>query len=97
MADIEEDDIILGYPFFKAINSQIDQPMGTTKEAITLLSHNEWNKKTKELEDVNWAKKTMMMQQLAEKAMDKKEQIWQELVSEQYHKYGKVFLKQASK
>jgi len=33
----------------------------------------------------------MVAQQLVEKATDKKEQTWQELVPEQYHKYGKVF------
>jgi len=36
-------------------------------------------------------------QQLAEKAADTKEQTWQELVSKQYHKHGKVFFEQVFK
>ncbi len=65
--------------------------MSITKETIVLFSYDEWNKETLDLESVNWARKTMVAQQLVEKATDKKEQTWQELVPEQYHKYGKVF------
>jgi hypothetical protein len=36
VADIGEDDIILGYPFFKATNLLIDWPTGRMHGAITL-------------------------------------------------------------
>ena len=96
IADIREDDLILGYPFFEAINLQIDWPMGITKETITLFSHNEWDERLPRLESVKWAKKVTIAQQLAERATDKKEWTWQELVPTQYHEHGKVFSEQAS-
>ena len=96
VADIREDNLILGYPFFEAINPQIDWPTSTTKETITLLSHDKWERGPPKLENVEWAKKVMIAQQLAEKAMDKKEQTWEELVLIQYYRHGKVFLEQAS-
>ncbi len=73
VADIREDNLILGYPFFEAINPQIDWPTSTTKETITLLSHDEWNRESPKLEKIEWAKKMTIAQQLAEKAIDKRE------------------------
>ena len=96
VANIGEDNLILGYPFFKAINPQIDWPMGVTKETITLFSHDKWTKGMLKLECVSWARKTIKVQQLAEEAMDKKERTWQELIPKQYHIHGKVFSKQVS-
>jgi len=40
--------------------------------------------------------KTTVAQQLAEAAMDKKKQTWQELVPKRYHRHGKVFSEEAS-
>ncbi len=91
VANIGEDNLILGYPFFEAINPQINWPTGTTKETITLLSHNKWDKESPKLEKIEWAKKVTIAQQLAEKATDKKEQTWEELVPMQYYRHGKVF------
>ena len=73
IADIGEDDLILGYPFFEVINPWIDWQTGVTEETITLLSHDEWGRGSPGLEEVGWAKKVTIAQQLAEKAMDKKE------------------------
>ncbi len=53
MANIGEDDIILKYPFFKAINPQINWPISITKETIILLSHNKWDGKTEKLENIS--------------------------------------------
>jgi len=36
IADIGEDDIILGYPFFEAANPMIDWPMGKVHGALVL-------------------------------------------------------------
>jgi hypothetical protein len=41
VADIGEDDIILGYPFFEATNPQIDWPTGDVRKPISLSSHKE--------------------------------------------------------
>ena len=73
VTNIGEDDLVLGYPFFEAVNPQINWKTGTTKETITLLSHNKWDKESPRLEKVEWAKKVTVVQQLAEKATDKKE------------------------
>jgi len=40
--------------------------------------------------------KTMVAQQLAEAATDKKKRTWQEIVPKQYHRHGKVFSEEAS-
>ncbi len=37
IADIGEDNIILGYPFFKAVNPMIDWPMGKVHGALVLM------------------------------------------------------------
>ncbi len=36
IADIGEDDVILGYPFFEAANPMIDWPMGKVHGALVL-------------------------------------------------------------
>jgi hypothetical protein len=36
-------------------------------------------------------KKTTVTQQLAEQALSKEEQTWEELIPEQYHKFGSIF------
>jgi Reverse transcriptase (RNA-dependent DNA polymerase)/gag-polyprotein putative aspartyl protease len=94
VADIGEDNIILGYPFFEATNPQIDWPIGVVGKPISLSSH-----KTLRQEDVtrtsNPARKVTVTQQLAEQATNKKERTWEEQVPIEYHKYRKVFSKQA--
>jgi hypothetical protein len=40
-------------------------------------------------------RKTTVTQQLAEQAIDKTEQTWQELIPTQYHKFGQVFSEEA--
>jgi gag-polyprotein putative aspartyl protease len=37
VADIREDNIILGYPFFEAVNPLIDWPMGRICRTITMM------------------------------------------------------------
>jgi reverse transcriptase-like protein/integrase-like protein len=95
VADIGEDDIILGYPFFKAANPMVDWPTGKVHGVLTLTeiqpmpvpdTHSPW---------VQWiivsVKKTTVAQQLAEEATDKRERTWEELVPEQYHKFSSIF------
>ena len=86
VADIGEDNLILGYPFFEDINPRIDWPTGVMMKPVTLIP----------LDEAAYANKTTIAQQLAEQATDKKDRTWQEQVSHRYHKHGKVFSEQAS-
>jgi hypothetical protein len=78
VADIGEDDIILGYPFFEAANPRIDWPTGVVNRPVALFNHEEWRETFPEWEEQNaaWAhnvvRKTTIAQQLAEHATDKK-------------------------
>jgi aspartyl protease len=99
VADIGEDDIILGYPFFEAANPLIDWPTGRMRGTIT----------TTEIQTPiegpsSWIwritlmlKKTTVAQQLAEQASSKEEQSWEELVPKQYHRFGSIFSEVDSK
>jgi hypothetical protein len=93
VADIGEDDIILGYPFFEAANPLIDWPTGKMRGTITttevqppLKGPSSWIRKV-----VLMLRKTTIAQQLAEQALSKEEQSWEELVPKQYHKFGSIF------
>ena len=91
IADIGEDDIILGYPFFEGTNPNIDWTKGTIDGMVELKGM---------IEDSSWIKtllgKTTVAQQLAEAATEKKKKTWDELVLKQYHDLEKVFFKVAS-
>jgi reverse transcriptase-like protein/aspartyl protease len=94
VADIGEDNIILGYPFFEAANPLIDWPTGRMHRTIT----------TTEIQPPirgpsSWIwritltlKKTTIAQQLTEQVLSKEEQSWEELVPKQYHRFGSIFL-----
>jgi hypothetical protein len=91
--DIGENDIILGYPFFRAANPLIDWPMGRMHGMITMTevqppikNHPSWICRI-----IDTLKKTIITQQLMEQAMSKKEQTWEELMPKQYHKFGSIF------
>jgi hypothetical protein len=93
VADIGEDDIILGYPFFEAANPLIDWPTGRLHGTVTMTEiqapikgPSSWICCV-----VNTLKKTTVAQQLMEQALSKEEQTWEELVPEQYHKFGSIF------
>ncbi len=94
IADIGEDDIILGYPFFEAANPMIDWPTGKVHGALVLMEIRltpvpDMQTKIQKLVDV--VKRTNVAQQLAIKALDEQERTWQELVPKQYHKFGSIF------
>ena len=86
ITDIGEDDIILGYPFFEGANPSIDWTKGTMDGTVELKGT---------IRDSSWIKsllrKTMVAQQLAEAATEKKKRNWDELVPKQYHDLEKVF------
>jgi aspartyl protease len=93
VADIREDDIILGYPFFEAANPMVNWPTGKVYGLLTMAEiqphledHPSWV-----CQIVTCLKKTTIAQQLTEQAMSKKEQTWEELIPEQYHKFSSIF------
>jgi hypothetical protein len=85
VADIGEDDLILGYPFLENFRPIIDWAKGKLKGSIKA-----WTVTKSQL------RRTMVAQQLAEKVTDKKQKMWEELVPKSYHHFGKVFSEQAS-
>ena len=91
IANIGEDDIILGYPFFEGANPDIDWTNGTMKGTVELKGMTE---------DSSWIKtllgKTTVAQQLAEVATEKKKKSWDELVPKQYYDLEQVFSETAS-
>jgi len=99
VADIGEDDLILGYPFFEAANPVINWIKGTIKGGVALISYMDWNA-LPEAEKKTWfhamLAKVTVAQQLAEQVTDKKERTWQELVPKQYYCHRKVFSKKES-
>ncbi len=99
IADIGEDDIILGYPFFEAANPMIDWPTGKVHRALVLTKVRPilvQDMRTKLQKLLAVVKRTNVTQQLAIDTLDKKEQTWQELVPKQYHKFGSIFSKKDS-
>ena len=102
VADIGEDNLILGYPFFEAVNPKVDWPTSVLMKQVTLFNHDEWAEKIPgwDTMDAEWAhvhvRRTTVAQQLAEKATDKTEHTWQEIVPVKYHSHNKVFSEAAS-
>jgi hypothetical protein len=96
VANIGEDDIILGYPFLEATNPKISWKEGILEGTIILLmvqSHQEQllgNKRP------IWLAKTTTATQLAMEAASSKKREWHNFVPSQYHKFKKAFLESAS-
>ena len=99
VAEIGEDDLILGYPFLEAANPTVDWITGTIKGTVALISYTDWDI-LPEAEKKTWFHATLakatVAQQLAEQATNKKERTWQELVPKRYHLHGKVFSEKES-
>ncbi len=95
IADIGEDNIILGYLFFEAANPMIDWPTGKVHRALVLTEIRPMPATDMRTNYVRWivevVKKTNVAQQLAIEASNKREKTWQELVPQQYHKYRSIF------
>src|SRR5216683_4038826 len=71
MAEVNHDDILLGYPFLEAVNPEINWRSGKIYGAVTLRG-------TLKADALKIAKATMA-QQLAEAMTDKKVRPWKEL------------------
>ena len=99
VADIGEDNLILGYPFFEAANPRINWPAGTLDGGVILTSQKDWEE-LPEQDKGTWfhsrIAKITMAQHLAEQVADKRERTWQEQVPRRYHRHDKVFSEEAS-
>jgi len=74
VADIGEDNIILGYPFFKVANPMIDWPTGKVHGTLVLTEVQPIpvpDTQTKLQEIIDMVKRTNIAQQLAIDALDK--------------------------
>jgi hypothetical protein len=87
VTDIGEDNIILGYPFFKSFNLTIDWEKGQLSGEVVAITKGE------EILSPRIAK-TIMATQLAVQAKEDKK-TWDQIIPEQYHWYGEVFQEDA--
>ena len=95
VADIREDNIILGYPFLEAANPTINWMSGELTGEVMPTLQDDWCWIPQETGKEAWIHftiaKTTVAQQLVEQVADKQSHMWQELVPPQYHWHGKVF------
>jgi hypothetical protein len=97
VANIGEDNIILGYPFLKAANPEINWKEGEVKGTVILLSTQSYQEKLIKDKQPIWLAKTMTATQLAMEANSTKKKKWHNFIPKQYYKFKKVFLESASK
>jgi hypothetical protein len=96
VANIGEDNLILGYPFLEAAGPNISWKEGTMCGTIILLTTQSYQwQKLGEAQPM-WLAKTTTATQLAMEAALTKKKEWHEFVPRQYHKFKKVFLESAS-
>ncbi|KAH9961266.1 hypothetical protein BC827DRAFT_1293006 [Russula dissimulans] len=109
LAKKENKEVILGYPFLKALNPKINWLNASTQGSVSaflpqkknLSCTPEWIRSIPEWEDGNnlWWRptvaKTTVAQQLAERAHSKDKKTWDEIAPKTYHQYVKVFSEQA--
>jgi hypothetical protein len=88
VTDIGEDNVILGYPFFKVATPHINWKMGELMGEVQTLE------KDNETCSIRLAKTTTATQLAIQVSKEKK--TWDQLVPLKYHVYGKVFQEEAS-
>jgi len=88
VAEVDSNEILLGYPFLEAVNPQINWRSGKLYGAVTLKGTHKG--------DALKIAKTTVAQQLAEAAIDKKERSWDEIVLKEYHRHAFIFSEKES-
>jgi hypothetical protein len=88
VAEVDRDEILLGYPFLEAVNPQINWQSGKLYGAVTLKGMHKG--------DTLKIAKTTVAQQLAEAATNKKERSWDEIVPKEYHRHAFIFSEKES-
>jgi predicted aspartyl protease len=96
VANIGEDDLILGYPFLEAANPEINWKEGTMEGTIILLTTKSHQEQLTGGTRPIWLAKTTTATQLAMNATSTKKREWYEFVPNRYHKFKKAFLESAS-
>jgi hypothetical protein len=76
LADIGEDNLILGYPFFEAGNPSFNWTDGTIDQNVVLSALEEWEELPDNMLFHPRITKVTMAQQLAEQAADQKVRTW---------------------
>jgi len=88
VAEVDRNEILLGYPFLEAVNPQINWQSGKLYGAVTLKGMHKG--------DTLKITKTTVAQQLAEAATNKKERSWDEIVPKEYHRHAFIFSEKGS-
>ena len=92
VTELGQDNMILGYPFLKLAQPEIDWDNGTMKGKVTATTENPLERPPVHL------KKTTTSTQLAiTEANKKEEKPWHQIVPKEYHSFRKVFNEEASK
>jgi hypothetical protein len=96
IANIGEDNLILGYPFLEATDPDISWKEGIICGTIILLTT--WSHQQQEMGETwpIWLAKTTTATQLAMEAASTKKKEWHDFILKRYHKFKKVFLESAS-
>jgi hypothetical protein len=96
VANIGEDDLILGYPFLEAANPKISWTEGMIEGTVILLTTKSHLGQSMGNTQPIWLAKTTTATQLAIEAASTKKRDWYNFVQKQYHKFKKAFLESAS-
>jgi hypothetical protein len=96
VANIGEDNHILGYPFLEAANPKINWTKGTIEGTIILLTTKSHLEQSMGTTQPIWLAKTTTATQLAMEAASMKKREWYNFIPSQYHKFKKAFLESAS-
>jgi hypothetical protein len=96
VANIGEDDIILGYPFLEVADPDISWKEGTICGTIILLTTQSHRRQEVGETQPIWLAKTTTAMQLAMEAASTKKKEWHDFIPKWYHKFKKVFLESTS-
>jgi hypothetical protein len=95
VANIGEDNLILGYPFLEAVNPEINWKEGIVEGTIILLTAKSHQEQLMGNTQPIWLARTTTATQLAMEATSTQKREWYDFVSSQYHKFKKAFLESA--
>jgi hypothetical protein len=96
VANIGEDDLILGYPFLEATDPKIHWTEGKIEGTVILLTAKSHLEQPMGNTQPIWLAKTTTAIQLALEAASTKKREWYNFILSQYCKFKKVFLESAS-
>ena len=80
VANIGEDNLVLGFSFLEAAESKIDWAKGQLEDDIYLMGWEEWQELENDVMFHLQITQVIMAQMLAEKAINNKEHTWQQIL-----------------